>query len=168
MKSGKSNNLIIGQTIFKGYISKTLTLFSNEINFMKKLLCLSMHCFVLLSSTNVLAQKLSGTVTGDGSAQASVSVTARPSSKGTTTNSDGKYSLTLAAGTYKITFSETGFTPVVETVTIASGEDKTLDVVLVASNDKLDEILVVGTRSLPRSSGNSPLPIDNFKNTNCR
>jgi iron complex outermembrane recepter protein len=121
-----------------------------------------MLCFVLLNSTNVLAQKLSGTVTGDGTPQASVSVTARPSSKGTTTNSDGKYSLALAAGTYKITFSETGFTPVVETVTIAAGEDKTLDVVLVASNDKLDEILVVGTRSLPRSSGNSPLPIDNF------
>ncbi len=129
---------------------------------MKKLLPLSMLCFVLLNSTNVLAQKLSGTVTGDGAAQASVSVTARPSSKGTTTNSDGKYSLALAAGTYKITFSETGFTPVIETVTIAAGEDKTLDVVLTASNDKLDEILVVGTRSLPRSSGNSPLPIDNF------
>jgi iron complex outermembrane recepter protein len=129
---------------------------------MKKLLSLSMLCFVLLNSTNLLAQKLSGTVTGDGTAQASVSVTARPSSKGTTTNSEGKYSLALAAGTYKITFSETGFTPVVETVTIAAGEDKTLDVVLVTSNDKLDEIVVVGTRSLPRSSGNSPLPVDNF------
>jgi iron complex outermembrane recepter protein len=129
---------------------------------MKKLLSLSMLCFVLLNSTNLLAQKLSGTVTGDGTAQASVSVTARPSSKGTTTNSEGKYSLALAAGTYKITFSETGFTPVVETVTIAAGEDKTLDVVLVASNEKLDEIVVVGTRSLPRSSGNSPLPVDNF------
>jgi iron complex outermembrane recepter protein len=129
---------------------------------MKKLLSLSMLCFVLLNSTNLLAQKLSGTVTGAGTAQSSVSVTASPSNKGTTTNSDGKYSLALAAGTYKITFSETGFTPVVETVAIAAGEDKTLDVVLVASNDKLDELVFVGTRSLPRSSGNSPLPVDNF------
>jgi iron complex outermembrane recepter protein len=129
---------------------------------MKKLLSIAMLCFVLLNSTSIVAQKLSGTVTGDGAPQASVSVTARPTSKGTTTNAEGKYSLALAAGTYKITFSITGFTPVVETVTITAGEDKNLDVVLTASNDKLDEILVVGTRSLPRSSGNSPLPIDNF------
>ncbi len=129
---------------------------------MKKLLSLSMLCFVLLFSTNLLAQKLSGTVTADGAVQASVSVTAKPTNKGTTTNSEGKYTLALAAGTYKITFSNTGFTPVVETVTVAAGEDKTLDVVLTAITEKLDEVLIVGTRSLPRSSGNSPLPVDNF------
>ena len=129
---------------------------------MKKLLSLSMLCFVLLFSTNLLAQKLSGTVTADGAVQASVSVTAKPTNKGTTTNNEGKYTLALAAGTYKITFSNTGFTPVVETVTVAAGEDKTLDVVLTAITEKLDEVLIVGTRSLPRSSGNSPLPVDNF------
>lgn len=129
---------------------------------MKKLLSLITLCVLLLSSTTIRAQKVSGTVTADGAAQSGVSVTAKPSGKGTTTNSEGKYSLALAEGTYKITFSETGFTPVVETVTIAAGEDKSLDVVLIASNDKLDEIVVVGTRSLPRSSANSPLPVDNF------
>ena len=129
---------------------------------MKKLLSFITLCVLLLHSTTTIAQKITGTVTADGAAQSSVSVTAKPSGKGTTTNSEGKYSLALAAGTYKITFSETGFTPVVETVTVAAGEDKTLDIVLTASNDKLDEIVVVGTRSLPRSSGNSPLPVDNF------
>jgi iron complex outermembrane recepter protein len=129
---------------------------------MKKLLSLSMLCFVLFSSTKIWAQKISGTVTSEGAARQSVSVTARPSGKGTTTNSEGKYSLTLPAGTYKITFSETGFTSITESVTVAEGEDKTLDIVLTASNDKLDDIVVVGTRSLPRSSANSPLPVDNF------
>ncbi len=129
---------------------------------MKKIINLFMLGFILLSSMNLQAQKISGIVTSDGAARASVSVTARPSGKGTATNSEGKYSLALAAGSYKITFTETGFIPVVQTVTIAAGEDKTLDVVLTASNEKLDEIVMVGTRSLPRSSANSPLPVDNF------
>ncbi len=129
---------------------------------MKKLFRFLMLCFVLLNSTSLIAQKLSGTVTSDGAAQASVSITASPSKKGTTTNAEGKYNLALEAGTYKITFSETGYTTVVETVTIAAGESKTLDVALIASSDKLEEIVVsVGSRSLPRSATTSALPIDN-------
>ncbi|MEY2918207.1 MAG: hypothetical protein RIS73_1921, partial [Bacteroidota bacterium] len=119
-------------------------------------------CLLILGNTSILAQKVSGTITSNGVAVASASVTARPTGKGSIADKDGKYSLALAAGTYKITFSATGYATTEQSVTLAAGEEKTLDAVLVAADIKLEDVVVVGSRSLPRSSANSPLPVDNF------
>ena len=76
---------------------------------MKKLLLSLPVSLLLLISNQLFAQKITGTVTGDGTAQQSVSITAQPSGKGVVSDKDGNYSLGLTAGKYVITFSETGF-----------------------------------------------------------
>jgi iron complex outermembrane recepter protein len=128
---------------------------------MRKLIELPLLCFIMLCSTTIMAQKITGTVTSEGSPQTGISVTARPSGKGVATDKEGKYSLALPAGTYKITFSGTGFEPIIENVTLAAGDEKTVDAALSVSNQKLEDIVIVGSRSLPRTSTSSPLPVDN-------
>ena len=129
---------------------------------MRKIFRYILLCIIIFSTKNVIAQTVSGTVSGAGTAAISISVTAKPSGKGVTTDNDGKYSLSLPAGTYKITYSGTGYKDVVETVTLVNGDFKTIDVVLTQTNQNMDEIVIVGSRSLPRSSANSPLPVDNI------
>lgn len=128
---------------------------------MRQLIKLPCLFAVMLYSTTIIAQKITGTVTIAGTAQIGVSVTAKPSGRGVATDKDGKYSLVLPAGSYKITFSGTGFETMVENVTLGNGDEKTIDAALVVSDKKLDDIVIVGSRSLPRSSVSSPLPVDN-------
>ena len=103
---------------------------------------------------------LSGTITGGGKPLENASVSTSKGG-GVITDKDGKYSIKLAAGTYTVTFSIVGFAPQSENVTITSGEQKVLNIILIASSDALQDIMVVGTRSLPRSSISSALPVDN-------
>lgn len=128
---------------------------------MRQLIKLPCLFAIMLYSTTIIAQKITGTVTIAGTAQIGVSVTAKPSGRGVATDKDGKYSLVLPAGSYKITFSGTGFETMVENVTLGNGDEKTIDAALVVSDKKLDDIVIVGSRSLPRSSVGSPLPVDN-------
>lgn len=111
---------------------------------------------------DVFAQKISGTVTNAGVPAAGISIMAKPSGKGVTTDNEGKYSLSLPVGKYKINFSGTGFENRVENVTLSNVDDKTIDIALTQINQNMDEVVVVGSRSLPRSSANSPLPVDNI------
>ena len=129
---------------------------------MRKLFKHTLLCIIVLCTNKVIAQTITGTVTSAGSPAAGISITAKPSGKGVTTDNDGKYSLGLPAGTYKINFSGTGFESISESVTITGSEDKRIDIALTLANQNMDEIVIVGSRSLPRSSANSPLPVDNI------
>ena len=131
---------------------------------MRKSIRHALMCFVLLYSTTITAQKISGTITSAGNPLSGISVSAKPSSKGTVTGDDGKYSLSLPAGTYKITFSGAGYQSVTESVTLTGTDEKTMDAALSVATEALQEVIMTGTRSMPRSSINSPLPIDNFDN----
>ncbi|WP_136669172.1 TonB-dependent receptor [Flavobacterium sp. H122] len=77
----------------------------------------------------------------------------------TTTDFDGKYMLNLENGTYKITFSFLGYKTTSKDVTINDGEN-TLDITLQEDSKSLDEVVVVGSRSAPRSNTTTALPID--------
>ena len=103
---------------------------------------------------------ITGTVTGNGKPLENTSVIISKGG-GTTTNKDGKYTIKIAAGTYSITFSNVGYAPISASITVADGEQKVLDMAMIESNQKLDDIVVVGTRSMPRSAIGTPLPIDN-------
>lgn len=103
---------------------------------------------------------LTGTVTANGNGLENTSVNAKPGG-GTLTDKDGKYSLKLASGTHSISFSNVGYMPQTVNVTIIAGEQKVLDIVMVESTQKLEDIMLVGTRSVPRSVVGTPLPIDN-------
>ena len=116
--------------------------------------------FTMLSSSLVFAQNnVSGKVSdnsGKGISGASVTT---GGGRGTTTNADGNYSLSLPNGSVTISVSFVGFATVSKTVTVSG--NTTVDFVLLESAAELGEvILTTGTRSLPRSSINTPLPID--------
>ena len=116
----------------------------------------------LLSNTLHAQSGISGTVTTSDGSIKGVSITTSPGNKGTTTDANGNYKLSLNPGTYKLNFSNTGYITNTSTVILAADEMKIVDVTLNESVDKLVDIVVVGTRSQPRSSANSPLPVDNF------
>ncbi len=116
----------------------------------------------LIFNASIFAQSgISGTVTVTEGAIKGVSITTSPGNKGTTTDANGNYSLNLNPGTYKVIFSNTGYISNTITVILAADEKKIVDVTLKENTDKLVDIVVVGTRSLPRSSLNTPLPVDN-------
>ena len=116
----------------------------------------------LILNASIFAQSgISGTVTVTDGAIKGVSVTASPGNKGTTTDALGNYSLSLNPGSYKITFSNTGYISNTITVVLTADEKKIVDVNLKENTDRLVDIVVVGTRSQPRSSLTTPLPVDN-------
>jgi len=117
-------------------------------------------CCAILSSCLVFAQNnVSGKVSdnsGKGIAGASVSA---GGGRGTTTNTEGVFSLSLPNGSVTLTVSSVGFTTVSKTVNVSG--NTTVDFVLIESIGELTEVIfTTGTRSLPRSSINTPLPID--------
>ena len=117
-------------------------------------------CYTILSSCLALAQNtVSGKVSDNtGAGIAGASVTAG-GGRGTTTGTDGMYSLSLPGGSATITASFVGYASVSKTVNVSG--NTTVDFVLVQTTGELGEvILTTGTRSLPRSSINTPLPID--------
>ncbi len=110
----------------------------------------------------VFSQKITGTVTGDGGPIADASVEVQPGGKGTTTGSNGKYSLDLSTGTFTVTFSSTGFEQVRKRITLTANQTLALDVDLIVSKATMEDVVITGSRSAPRSSANTALPVDNF------
>jgi iron complex outermembrane receptor protein len=129
---------------------------------MKSAICtrIILLLFVIISSASISAQNtISGKVsdnTGKGVSGASVTTAG---GRGTQTDKDGKYSLSVPNGSVTITVSFVGYVPASKTVTVS--ENMTVDFVLEEATGELGEvILTTGSRSLPRSSVNTPLPID--------
>jgi iron complex outermembrane receptor protein len=97
----------------------------------------------------------SQTITG-----ATVSVTGQKLRIGTDAN--GRYELKLpAAGTYQVVVSYIGYQSLQKSVTVAAEEIKTLDFDLVnAGGNNLENVVVLGSRSAPRSRMDTPVPVD--------
>ena len=117
-------------------------------------------CYTIFSSCLALAQNnVTGKVSdisGAGIAGASVSA---GGGRGTTSGIDGIYSLSLPNGSVTLTVSFVGYATVSKSVNVSG--NTTVDFVLVESATELEQvILTTGTRTLPRSSINTPLPID--------
>ena len=114
----------------------------------------------IIFSCPVFAQKITGTVTTAGQTVFGATVLATPSGAGASSNNDGKYSLTLKAGTYQVKFSAIGLETKTLTVQLADGESKVLDVDLAPSQAALNEVIVVGSRGGGRTRIESPVPVD--------
>ena len=117
-------------------------------------------CYTILSSCLALAQNTVSVKVSDNSGKgiAGASVSAG-GGRGTTTNTEGVFSLSLPNGSLTLTVSSVGFTSVSKTVNVSG--NTTVDFVLTESIAELTEVIfTTGTRSLPRSSINTPLPID--------
>ena len=129
---------------------------------MKTLIKTIILAAIVLSCLPAIAQSIKGKVTSEGSPVPSASVAVKPGGKGTTTDNNGSYRITLSPGTYSVTFSATGYTEETQNFTLGAGEEKTIDVVLNVSRLTLEDIVLTGSRALPRSSANTALPVDNF------
>ncbi|MEJ7644889.1 MAG: TonB-dependent receptor [Chryseolinea sp.] len=91
-------------------------------------------------------RQITGTVTGqeDGTGVPGVNVVVQGTTKGTTTDVDGKYSLQLAPGENTLVFSFVGFKP--STVDVA--ERTIIDVALDSDVTSLNEVVVIGYGSM--------------------
>ena len=78
---------------------------------------------------------------------------------GTVTDLDGNYSLNLAEGTHTIRISYIGYGASEKKVTLTAGQKEVWDVTLL-EGISLADIVVTGIRSAPRSSTDTPIPID--------
>jgi outer membrane receptor protein involved in Fe transport len=65
--------------------------------------------------------------------------------KGTSTDIDGNYTLSLEPGTYKLTFSYLGYQSQSRTVDLKAGEVRTLNIALTEEGDMLDEIVITSS-----------------------
>ncbi len=120
------------------------------------LICLIM---LLIGYQTLTAQSISGTVTEDGIPLIGVSVSVDGTTNGTTTDLDGMYKLMLEAGSYSITASYVGYSSTSRKVTIAAGDNLTLDFDL-SAGVMVDEVVVTGTRSSNRTNLESAVPVD--------
>ncbi|MBI2730938.1 MAG: TonB-dependent receptor [Sphingobacteriales bacterium] len=121
-------------------------------------------CFMLLlvtATSAVMAQfTVSGTVTDASSNPLSgVSVKIKNTSTGISTDAAGKFSINLPGVKGTLEFSYVGYQT--QTVTVSSTTGS-LSIKLEEANTSLDEVVVVGSRALPRSSASTPLPVDNL------
>jgi len=107
----------------------------------------------------VNAQTLSGKLTdSDGPLiGATISV---PGGQGVVTDLDGNYTLKLEPGRYIATASYLGYEDQVFEFTVGADEAKTWDAEMSSDAVGLESVVVVGTRTAPRSSTTTPLPID--------
>lgn len=106
---------------------------------------------LLHSTTSVWAQELqvTGTVTSaeDNVTLPGVNVVVKGSTIGTTTDADGNYSLRVPNGNSVLVFSFIGFAP----VEIALNNRTTIDIVLQADIQQLNEVVVVGYGTMKKS-----------------
>jgi iron complex outermembrane receptor protein len=98
-------------------------------------------CLLFISITAFTQEKvITGKVTDskDGSAMPGVSVTAKGSSTGTSTGTDGTFRLSVASSTTTLVISSVGFA----TQEVSIGGKSSIDVQLVVSNSTLGEVIV--------------------------
>ncbi len=119
--------------------------------------------FFCLAAYSVVAQNatLKGSVKDkNNNAVIGANILASPGTNGTITDYNGDYSLSLPAGTYKITVSYIGYTSQSFDMTLRGGEMKDMNLTLSDDDVALKDVIVVGSRSVPRSATSTPLPVD--------
>lgn len=113
-------------------------------------------------STSLIAQStVTGTISDAEGPLIGATIKIVGKAAGTVTDIDGNYSLSLAPGAYVLEATYTGYSPQQQTITVAEGNN-TLNFTL-SQGVLLNDVVVTGTRSKPRTAISSPVPIDNFR-----
>ncbi len=121
-------------------------------------LIMSVLCMAFLFSLSAQNATLKGTIKDKkGEPVIGANIMTAPGNQGTVTDFNGAYSVSLAAGSYKITTSYIGFTTQINNLTLAAGETKIMDFSMEDDNVALGDVVVVGSRTAPRSSTTSSL-----------
>ncbi|MFI8378173.1 SusC/RagA family TonB-linked outer membrane protein [Leeuwenhoekiella sp. NPDC079379] len=120
---------------------------------MKKIYSSFHHRFVLIavilfSGAFLQAQtKVTGTVTDANNAEPLPGVNVIAGTAGAITDFDGKYEVTVPAGTTQLTFSTLGYA----TQTISINSRSVIDLALASKSEDLDEVIVVGYGTVKKS-----------------
>ncbi len=110
---------------------------------------------IVFSATRIVQNEITGKVSDqDGSPMAGVNIVEKGTSNGTTTDFDGNFTI-QAPDEATLVFSYVGFTTMEENVNGRSSINVTL-----SEGMQLEEFIVVGTRTAPRSNADTPLPVD--------
>lgn len=119
-------------------------------------------CFVNLFSQEA---SISGKVTENGEPLPFVNILLKGTQIGGSTNVDGQYQLSnIASGDYVLLATSMGYIPYQTTLTVKEGESKTVNIILEASAQALDETVVTGTLK-PVSRLESPVPVEVYTPT---
>jgi iron complex outermembrane receptor protein len=113
-----------------------------KFNLLKQLLFLS----IMLTSSVIFAQTVTGTVTSNDGPLPGVSVVIKGTSQGTETDFDGKYTIDNVASDAVLVFSFIGFS----TLEVSVNGQTTVNVKLEEDAQALDEVVVVGYGSTTR------------------
>ena len=109
----------------------------------------------VLSFNIIFAQDVTGTVTdSSGNPIPGANIIEKNTSNGTTSDLDGTYSITVGANA-TLVYSYIGFNTKEVAVNGQTSINVTLD-----DGVSLDEIVLTGSRTAPRSNRDTPLPID--------
>ncbi|WP_299459422.1 TonB-dependent receptor [uncultured Microscilla sp.] len=121
----------------------------------------SFIALLFISLTGAYAQQstIQGTVSDKFEPLIGATVVVNGTTNGTTCDINGKYTLTVKPGTYKLTASFVGTQSQTKEVTVAAGQTATLDFVL-APSSSMNEIVVVGSRAEPRTLMETAVPVD--------
>lgn len=123
---------------------------------MRKLFYILLFSFFTAS---VFAQGIEGTIRDQSGVLIGATIKVEGQSGGTSSDESGRYRLALSPGSYTIMASYIGYEPSSRRVTLAAGKVLTLDFTLV-SRGNLNEVVVIGSRSAPRSQLSTPVPVD--------
>jgi len=107
-----------------------------KFNLLKQLLFFS----IMLSTSVIFAQTVTGTVTGDDGPLPGVNVIEKGTTNGVTTDFDGNYSIDLTSSDAVLAFSFIGFT----SQEVAVNGQTIINVQLLVDSQSLDEVVVIG------------------------
>lgn len=111
--------------------------------------------FTAIEELNLLQNSVSGKVVDqNGIALAGVNIIEKGTSNGTSTDFDGNFTLNVASDA-TLVFSYIGFGTIEENVAGRSAVNVTM-----SEGVQLEEFIVVGSRTAPRSNTDTPLPVD--------
>ncbi|TLP80113.1 TonB-dependent receptor [Maribacter sp. ACAM166] len=113
-----------------------------------------------IETSFILQSTITGTVTDvDAKPLGGASILEKGTTNGTTTDFDGNFSITLNNENTVVVVSYIGFA----TKEITVEGENSITVVLNESAAQLDDVIVVGSRGKPRTSFDSPVPVDNIR-----
>jgi len=115
--------------------------------------------FTLFSAAQAQTGTIQGTVTDGKAPLAGATVQIERTNKGGYTNAAGSYTLSIIPGEYTVTVSFVGFASQRKPVTVTAGQTVQLDFSMVTSTT-MNELVVLGSRSLPRTQTETPVPVD--------
>ena len=104
---------------------------------MKMILRLSFFSFFLLAVCHIQAQITGNIKDNTGEPLAFASIYVENTSRGTTSNDVGDYSLDLEAGTYQLVFQYVGYKQQIKTIEVVNGETQIINIVLVEDSVNL-------------------------------